>query len=164
VARRDPTGWARRREDWCTKIVVFLRRSVRDFVNRRACRCAAAGAALALAIACSGTGGTPPTPTLTCSTLPNATTILIINNAVCPQTLAVAPGSRVTFINNDGLSHNMVSDPHPEHTDCIELNQIGNLAPGQQRESGNLNTVRSCGFHDHDLPQNQALQGTIVIR
>jgi plastocyanin len=124
----------------------------------------AAGAVIALAMACGGPGNTPTSPTLTCSTLPNATTILIVSNAVCPQTLSVAPGSRVTFINNDDRLHNMVSDPHPEHTDCIEINQVGTLSPGQQRETGNLNTVRSCGFHDHELAQNRALQGTIVIR
>jgi len=105
-----------------------------------------------------------PSPTLTCSTLPNATTILIVNNAVCPQALTVPPGSRITFINNDTSEHEMFSDPHPEHTNCVEINQVGDLAPGQQRETGNLNTVRSCGFHDHLQDQNRALQGTIVIR
>jgi plastocyanin len=118
----------------------------------------------ALTATCGGTTGTTPSPPLTCSTLPNATTILIVNNAVCPQTLPVAPGSRVTFINSDGRRHLIYSDPHPEHTDCIEINQVGALEPGQQRETGNLNTVRSCGFHDHDDAQNRALQGTIVIR
>ena len=121
-------------------------------------------AASALAVGCGGQTDTAPTPPLTCTTLPNSTTILIVNNAVCPQMLTVAPGTRVTFVNNDGRAHFMVSDPHPEHTDCIEINQVGTLNPGQQRETGNLNTIRSCGFHDHDLPQNRALQGTIVIR
>jgi hypothetical protein len=121
-------------------------------------------AAVALAGACGGKTDTTPTPPLTCSTLPSLTTILIINNAVCPQTLTVSPGSRVTFINNDGRSHEMFSDPHPEHSDCTEINQVGHLESGQQRETGNLNTVRTCGFHDHQMPQNRALQGTIVIR
>ena len=68
------------------------------------------------------------------------------------------------FINNDTRAHDMYSNPHPEHTDCIEINQVGHLDPGQQRETGNLNTIRSCGFHDHMQDQNRALQGTIVIR
>jgi hypothetical protein len=118
----------------------------------------------ALTSACGGTSSTAPSPAVTCSTRPNTTTILIVNNAVCPQTLPVAAGSRVTFINNDGRRHDMYSDPHPEHTDCIEINQVGALQPGQQRETGNLNTVRSCGFHDHMQDQNLALRGTIVIR
>jgi len=127
-------------------------------------RAAVAESALVLAVACGGTSGTPPSPTLTCSTLPNATTILIVNNAVCPQGLTVTPGSRVMFINSDTRAHDMYSNPHPEHTDCIEINQVGHLEAGQQRETGNLNTIRSCGFHDHMQDQNRALQGTIVIR
>jgi plastocyanin len=127
-------------------------------------RAALAESALVLAVACGGTSVTPPSPTLTCSTLPNATTILIVNNAVCPQTLTVPPGSRVTFINNDTRAHDMFSDPHPEHTNCVEINQVGHLEAGQQRETGNLNTVDSCGFHDHMQDQVRALQGTIVIR
>jgi hypothetical protein len=58
----------------------------------------------------------------------------------------------------------MESNPHPEHTDCPEINQVGFLSAGQTRLTGNLNTVRTCGFHDHDQPSNQSLQGTIVIR
>jgi plastocyanin len=133
-------------------------------VARSLTRSAAVGLAWVLAVACGGKGNTTPSPPLTCSTLPNATTILIIDNAVCPQTLTVALGSRVTFINNEGREHEMVSDPHPEHTDCIEINQVGTLQSGQRRESGNLNTVRSCGFHDHINAQIRGLQGTIVIR
>jgi hypothetical protein len=58
----------------------------------------------------------------------------------------------------------MNSDPHPEHTDCVELNQIGFLNPGQSRQSGNLNIARTCGFHDHDNPDNDGLKGTITIQ
>jgi plastocyanin len=127
-------------------------------------KAAVAESALVLAVACGGTSGAAPSPTLTCSTLPNATTILIVNNAVCPHIMTVPPGSRVTFINNDTSDHDMFSDPHPEHTNCVEINQVGHLVAGQQRETGNLNTVRSCGFHDHIRDQNRALQGVIVIR
>ena len=53
------------------------------------------------------------------------------------------------MLNSDSRTHEMDSDPHPEHTDCPELNQIGFLNPGQSRQSGNLNTARKCGMHDH---------------
>jgi hypothetical protein len=58
----------------------------------------------------------------------------------------------------------MSSDPHPDHTDCPELNQVGFLNPGQSRETGNLTLPKTCGFHDHDLPNITGLQGRIVIR
>jgi hypothetical protein len=58
----------------------------------------------------------------------------------------------------------MSSNPHPEHTDCPEINAVGFLNPNQSRQTGNLNVVRTCGFHDHDNPNNVALQGSIVIQ
>jgi hypothetical protein len=58
----------------------------------------------------------------------------------------------------------MNSNPHPEHTDCPELNQVGFVAVGQSGTTGNLNTTRTCGFHDHALPDNTSLQGSITIQ
>ena len=43
-------------------------------------------------------------------------------------------------------------------------NQIGNLEPGQSRQSGNLNVARRCGFHDHLNDGNNALKGAITIQ
>jgi plastocyanin len=83
---------------------------------------------------------------------------------VSPRTLTVPPGTRVTFVNNDTRVHDMASDPHPAHTDCPELNQVGFLSPGQSRQSANLNTVRTCTFHDHNRESDTNLQGTIIIR
>lgn len=99
---------------------------------------------------------TPP-PTVT-------NTITITAQGASPRTIQITAGTRVTFVNSDTRAHNMASDPHPEHTTCPELNQIGLLTPGQTRESGNLNTARTCGFHDHDNPGTTSLTGTITIR
>ena len=55
----------------------------------------------------------------------------------------------------------MYSDPHPEHSDCPEFDQVGSLAPGQRRQTGNLNATRTCGFHDHINFDNQSLRGTV---
>ena len=81
-----------------------------------------------------------------------------------PQAVVVPRGSQVTFTNNDSRSHVMESDPHPEHTDCPEINSVGPLSPGQSRQTGNLNTVRTCGFHDHEDADNRSLRGTITIQ
>lgn len=85
------------------------------------------------------------------------------NGAVSPTTLTVPAGSRVTFVNNHNRQHDMSSDPHPDHTDCPEVT-VGNLQPGQSRQTQNLNTARTCGFHDHNEPSNTALTGTIRIQ
>jgi plastocyanin len=122
-------------------------------------------AAAVAATACAKSSATGPSSNITCSSIPNpATTFLILNNAVCPSSLTVPRGTRVTFINNDTRAHEMTSDPHPEHTDCPELNAVGHLESGQQRESGNLNVARRCGFHDHINENNRALQGAITIQ
>jgi plastocyanin len=91
-----------------------------------------------------------------------AATITITANGVSPSSVTVAPGSRVTFVNNDGRPHDMASDPHPAHTDCPGINMF--LQAGQSGTTQNLNTVRTCGFHDHNQPDVVSLQGTIRIQ
>lgn len=116
--------------------------------------------------ACSGgSGSSGATPTSPSATTPTATnTITITSSGASPRSITISPGTRVTFVNNDSLSHDMASDPHPEHTTCVELNSVGFLTAGQSKTSGNLNTVRTCGFHDHNQPGNQSLTGTIRIQ
>jgi len=123
---------------------------------------AAAALALAAAFSCGGSSSTGPSGTCTPSTNPN--TLVVMNNAVCPSAITVARGGQVTIINQDSTSHDMTSDPHPEHTDCPELNAIGFLNPGQTRSSNNLNTARRCGMHDHINPNSTALRATITIQ
>ena len=112
--------------------------------------------ALALLSACDKTNPSPPPV--------QSTTITITGAGVSPKNVIVSLGDRVLFINNDGRSHNMTSDPHPDHNDCPDINQVGFLAAGQSRETGNLVIARVCGFHDHDDPGQQNLQGSITIR
>jgi plastocyanin len=98
-----------------------------------------------------GTGGTV------------AATITITAAGVSPKNVTVAPGSRVTFVNNDNRPHDMSSDPHPAHTDCPEIN-VGFITAGQSGTTQNLNTVRTCGFHDHNQPGVTSLEGSIRIQ
>ena len=93
----------------------------------------------------------------------SAATITITAAGVSPSSVTVSAGSRVTFVNNDSRPHDMNSDPHPEHTDCPEIN-VGFLAAGQSGTTQNLNRVRTCGFHDHNQPDVQSLKGTIRIQ
>jgi plastocyanin len=118
--------------------------------------------ALSVCAACGGESGalTPPaTPS------PNPYTITISGSGIVgPKELTVPPGSRVLFVNSHSSRHDVTSDPHPDHLDCPELNQVGVLNAGQSRESGNLVDVRTCGYHDHDDPNNVNLRGSITIR
>jgi plastocyanin len=132
-------------------------------MRSRAIRGVFAACGMALTIgACGGNNGSPtpaPNPGPT-----NSLTITIANNAVSPKNIVVPPGSQVTFTNNDNRTHDMESDPHPEHTDCPALAQVGFLNPGQSHQSGNLNIARVCGFHDHEQAGTVSLQGSITVR
>ena len=110
------------------------------------------------------TSPSPTSPTTTPAGAVSTLTITIANNAVSPPNIIVPRGSQVTFINNDNRSHDMESDPHPEHTDCPELAQVGFLNPGQSHQSGNLNIARICGFHDHNAADVAGLWGSITIQ
>jgi plastocyanin len=122
-----------------------------------------AAAATAAAMSCSGSSPTSGSSG-SCTQSSNPTTFVIMNNTVCPQSLTVSRGTQVTFSNQDSVVHEMDSDPHPEHTDCVEINQVDFLNPGQSRQTGNLNTAKRCGFHDHGRPDNSALKGAITIQ
>jgi plastocyanin len=127
---------------------------------RRFLVCVAFVALLSFACGCGGSGSAP-------SSTPSGgsiSTITITSSGVSPKTVTVTPGSRVTFTNNDTRAHQMYSDPHPEHTNCPEFDQVGFLSPGQSRTTGNLNTVRTCGFHDHGDFENLSLRGSVIIQ
>ena len=92
-----------------------------------------------------------------------AATLTITSSGISPKTVTVPLGSRVTIVNNHTATHNMNSDPHPEHTQCPALN-VGALTSGQSRTSQNLTTARSCGMHDHDDPDNSLWKATITVQ
>jgi plastocyanin len=119
--------------------------------------------AIVLATVASACGGSSTAPSSAPAPPVASNTITITSSGVSPKNVQIAVGSRVLFINNDSRSHNMQSDPHPEHTDCPELETVGFLSPGQSHETKNFVTARTCGFHDHDDFSQQNLQGSIVI-
>src|SRR5262245_38653574 len=109
----------------------------------------------AVAAACSKSSTSPTAP-------PTPTNVIIITSAgVSPKSITVPRGSQVTFTNNDTRTHDMQSDPHPEHNGCPELAQVGFLKVGESRISGNLNVAMTCGYHDNLNETNNSLKGTI---
>ena len=127
-------------------------------------------AALAAACLAAGCGGSSTGPSSSGGNnsgggggSTTTTTITLTSSGASPRDITVTAGSRVTFVNNDSQPHDMDSNPHPEHTDCPALN-VGFIAAGQQGVTQNLNTVRTCGFHDHNQPSNSNFQGVIRIQ
>ena len=114
---------------------------------------AAAAIALAAALSCGGSSSSPSPPSGVCTPSANPNTLVLMNNSICPQTLTVSRGSQLTIMNQDSNTHEMNSDPHPEHTDCPELNQIGFLShrpeplERQPEHRAPLRDPRSQQFH-----------------
>lgn len=91
------------------------------------------------------------------------TTVTISAAGVTPSTVQISAGQQVRFVNNDTTTREMLSTPHLVHDDCPAINSVGNLAPGESRMTGSLNTVRICGFHDHRNPDDQRFRGQINV-
>ena len=125
------------------------------------------GFAAAIAVAGAACGGdddgTPTSPTGGGGGTVTAT-ITITAAGVSPSSVTVAPGSRVTFVNNDSRAHEPASDPHPSHGSCPPIDQVGTIQPGQSRTSGNLNTTGTCSYHDHIFFDTASLRGTIRVQ
>jgi plastocyanin len=100
-----------------------------------------------------GTGGT------------SGATITITGSGVSPSSVTVAVGQTVTFVNTDSRSHEMASNPHPQHGSCPSMEAgLGTIAPGQTKVTHAFANAGSCGFHDHLDDGNAALKGTITIQ
>ena len=126
----------------------------------------AVGALAALA-ACGGGGdGGSPTGPSTGGGSPGAigATITIANGRVTPSEVTISVGQSVMFVNNDGRGRTVYSDPHPNHTDCPQINAVANLVNGQSRPTNAFPSNRTCGFHDHDDPDNANVKGRINIQ
>jgi plastocyanin len=126
----------------------------------------ATAAALTLAVAACGGSDSPTEPSGGGggNSGPVTATITITASGVSPTSVTVAPGSRVTFVNSDSRPHEPASDPHPTHGSCPPVDQIGFIATGQSRTSGNLNTTGTCSYHDHLNDGDARLRGTIRVQ
>ena len=92
-------------------------------------------------------------------------TITITSAGANPRNVTVAVGQTVTFVNNDTRSHEMASDPHPQHGSCPSMEAgLGTIGPGQTKVTHNFGNAGTCGFHDHLDSANSGLRGSIVVQ
>jgi plastocyanin len=86
------------------------------------------------------------------------------NSAVSPSQVTIAVGQSVTFVNSDSRSHDMESDPHPAHTSCPSIANVGLLQPGQSKTTFGFANSGTCGYHDHNDSASSGLMGHIVVQ
>jgi plastocyanin len=91
-------------------------------------------------------------------------TLTITAAGISPKSVTLSVGQAVTIVNNDTRSHEIASDPHPQHGSCPSIEAVGTLAPGQSRATHAFGNAGTCGFHDHLDDSNQNLRGTIVVQ
>src|SRR5690349_17540099 len=92
-------------------------------------------------------------------------TITLTASGVSAATVTVAVGQTVTFINNDSRSHEIASNPHPQHGSCPGMEAgLGVIAAGQTKITHNFGNAGTCGYHDHQDDTNTRFQGTIVVQ
>ena|SRR5438445_10050560 len=92
-------------------------------------------------------------------------TVTITGAGVSPKAVVVAVGQTVTFINNDNRSHEMASDPHPEHGSCPSMEAgLGTIGAGQTKVTHAFANAGTCTYHDHQDDANNALKGTITVQ
>jgi plastocyanin len=115
--------------------------------------------------ACGGSGGGPgaPNPPAAAPAAAPAFTVTITAAGVSPRELRVPVGARVTFVNQDNRTHQMMSDPHPLHTDCPAINAVGTIDRGETKATDALAGQKACGFHDNMRDGDSTLRGMILV-
>lgn len=110
------------------------------------------------------TSPTPPVAVPTATPAAGPPTVTITSLGMTPLEITINVGQRVTFINNDVRSHDVVGGVDPAHPDCPEILQVGFLTPGQRGDTGVFTSPRTCEYHDHTMLSVAAFQGRIIIR
>lgn len=88
-----------------------------------------------------------------------AATITYSNSGFSPATTTVKSGDTVAITNTSSGTLQFDSDPHPEHTDDVDLN-VGVVAPGETKTFV-VTKTGSHGFHNH---LNSSHTATIVVQ
>src|SRR3954453_1559380 len=77
----------------------------------------------------------------------SAATVTITSAGVNPSAVTVAVGQSVTFTNADSRSHEIASDPRPQHGSCPSIEAgLATLAPGQTRTTHAFANAGTCGY------------------
>jgi len=98
--------------------------------------------------------GNFPTPTAL-----NVDLVTINRDRVTPTYITIAVGQTVSFKNLDSLAHQIVSNPHPTHTDLPDF-----YSPLLYRGESYSYTFATPGKWGYHLEDNPSIGGKIEVR
>lgn len=97
-------------------------------------------------------------PETSTSSANEVVSITYTENGFSPSTVNVKSGSKLTVVNSSGRSVDFASNPHPIHTDMLELN-FGVIKPGESKTAP-LTKKGEWRYHDHF---NASAGGKIIV-
>ena len=89
--------------------------------------------------------------------------VTISSGGVNPGEVQTGLGTRVMFLNNDTIAHDIMGGPDPSRPDCHEIDSVGFLSPGQSRQTAPFERSRLCEYHDHSF-HSIRFNGRILIQ
>ena len=148
------------------------RLSDRRLLHAKAISCVV-GALIAISAASCGSTDTPSAPSPTSEvpspspvpqpTPPPTRVVTITASGVNPSVLVTSVGTRVTFVNNDVIPHDVLGGPDPSTPGCRELDAVGFHTPGQSRQTSTFEKAGTCEYHDHSF-HSTLFNGRIQIQ
>ena len=86
--------------------------------------------------------------------------VSITKNGFVPATIQIKKGSQVTWTNNDTSPHQVITDPHPSHTNLKGLDSDP-LAAGESF-TFTFEKTGTYGYHDEMNPL--IIKGTVIVK
>jgi len=95
--------------------------------------------------------------------VPTQRVVSITSGGVIPVEVVTGVGTRVTFVNNDIIPHDVLGGPDPSTPGCPEMDAVGFLTPGQSRQTATLAQAGTCEYHDHSF-HSPLFNGRILVQ
>jgi len=111
-------------------------------------------------------GKTTSTTTTTSTTSATKTTpvsvaaVTITKDGFVPATIQVKKGTAVTWANTDGATHQVVTDPHPGHSNLKDLDSD----PLGQGDSFTFSFEKTGTYGYHDETNPLKFKGTVIVK
>jgi plastocyanin len=89
-----------------------------------------------------------------------AAAVSITRDGFVPATIQIKKGNQVTWTNNDTNPHQVITDPHPSHTNLKNLD--GDPLAAGESFTFTFEKTGTYGYHDEMNPLNT--KGTVIVK